>query len=111
MVYPLRNTFSPPSHFLKTQSVKEKNSHLDPGGVFTPAFTLACFFAHVPVRALYVLTDGPFFVSTHVNDPTTGVEVDFDEERLTKRFVGLVFGWDGQYVVGYGLWISVRWGW
>ena len=59
------------------------------------------FFAHAPVRALRVLSDGPFFVSTHSDDPTTGVEVDFDEERLTKRFVGLVFGWDGQqYVVG-----------
>ena len=81
--------------------MKEKNSHLDPGRVFTPAFTLASFFAHAPVRALCVLTDGPFLVSTHVDDPTPGVEVDFDEGRLTKRIVGLVFGWDGQqYVVG-----------
>ena len=33
------------------------------------------------------------------NDGSGGV--DFDEERLKKRFVGLVFGWDGQqYVVG-----------
>ena len=62
------NTFSPPS-----EKRKEKNSHPNPGGVFALAFTLASFFAHAPVSALGVLLGGPFFVSTHVDDPTTGV--------------------------------------
>ena len=36
-------------------------------------------------------------MSTHVDDPTTGVgtlggEVDFDKKRVTERFVVLVFG-------------------
>ena len=28
-------------------------------------------------------------------------EDDFDEKRLTERFVGLVFGWDGAAVCGW----------
>jgi hypothetical protein len=41
----------------------------------TPAFILACFFAHAPVSALGILTGRPFFVSTHADDPTTGVGI------------------------------------
>ena len=88
------------------QNVTEKNSHLNLGGVFALAITLASFFALAPISALWVLTGGPFFASSHVDDPTTtvgtlGGEDDFDKKRLTERFVGLVFGWDGQqYVVG-----------
>ena len=37
--YPLRNIFSPPSHLLRTQNVKEKNSHPNPGGIFTRIHT------------------------------------------------------------------------
>ena len=107
LVYPLHSTISPLSHSLKSQEVKEKkNSHPDPGGVFTPAFTLASFFTHAPVRALCVLTNGPFFASTHVDNQWVlkAGEVDFDKERLTERFAGLVFGWDGAPVCG---WVGV----
>ena len=51
---------------------KKKNSHPNAGGVFAPTFPFACFLAHAPVNAVGVLTGGPFFVSTHVDDPNTG---------------------------------------
>ena len=47
-------------------------------------------------------------MSTHIEGPPTGVGAlgggggfDFDEERPTKRFVGLVFGWDWAPVCGW----------
>ena len=88
-------------------NVKEKNSLPNPGGVFALAFTLTSFFAHAPVSALWVLTRGPFFVSTHVDDPTTGVgTVGRGDLTLTGRgrqgglLVVSSGGGRHQYVVG-----------
>ena len=93
--------------FSLKRKCERKNSHPNPGGVFAPAFTLASFFAHAPVSGLWVLTRGPFFVSTHVDDPTTGVDTlgggrfDFDGERPTEWFIGGVFGWSEARVCGW----------
>ena len=97
--------------------MKEKNSHPNPGGVFALAFTLASFFAHAPVSALWVLTHGPFFVSTHVDDPTTGVgtlgggRFNVDGERPPEWFVGRVFGWSEAPVCGWVGFVDYALGW
>ena len=57
-----------------------------------PAFILACFFTHIPVSALIALTSGPFFVSTHVDDPTTGVGTLGGRQKLTLKGRGLQRG-------------------
>ena len=71
LVYPLSSNVTPSAlHRISLKrKMRKKNSHPNPGGVFT----LASFRAHAPVGALCVSIGGPFFVSIHVDDPTTGL--------------------------------------
>ena len=53
--------------------MRKKKTHIPIQAESSSALTPACFFAQASVSAFGVLTDGSFIVSTHVDDPTTGV--------------------------------------
>ena len=85
LVYPLHNTFSPPSHFLKRKMWKKKLTSRSRWSLHTHIHSPLLLRPRL-VSVLCLLTGGPFFVSTHVDRPTTGVGTlgGFDEERLTE---------------------------